>query len=131
MNCYSKAFEIYSKLNYAQGIANALIGMRMVYKCKNQVDQAFEIYERARQITITHNLHRTKGILFGNIGTLHWPIKEPDKAIEYLSQAIEFFRMFGHSRGEGIFLGNIGLAYSNQQQYDKAMEYYQQALIIN
>ena len=65
-----------------------------------------------------------------NLGVAYSRLGRPEKAIEYLEQALANFRERKNRLSEGSMLSELGQAYANLKRNEKAIEYYEQALAI-
>ena len=65
-----------------------------------------------------------------NLGEAYNRLGRPEKAIEYLEQALVVHREWKNRLSEGSANSELGLAYANLGRPEKAIEYYEQALAI-
>jgi CHAT domain-containing protein/Tfp pilus assembly protein PilF len=71
---------------------------------------------------------REQAKALGNIGARYVDINEPQKAVEYISQALALYRELGVRQGAATSLNNLGALYSDLGEYEKALEYFFQVL---
>ncbi|MBA3766487.1 MAG: tetratricopeptide repeat protein [Acidobacteria bacterium] len=64
------------------------------------------------------------------LGEAYNRLGRPEKAIEYLEQALVVHREWKNRLSEGSATSELGLAYANLGRPEKAIEYYEQALAI-
>ena len=65
-----------------------------------------------------------------NLGQSYLGMKQFDKALAYLNEALPIRREVKDRRGEGLTMSNIGNVYMGKEQYTKAIEIYEKALLI-
>ena len=74
---------------------------------------------------------KEKANILSELGTIHFLLSEPRKALEFYEQALKISREIGDRWGDGVHLGNLGNAYSDLSEPRKALEFYEQALKIS
>ncbi len=135
------AFYFYSKSEKFYKILNDLDGYSTILYKKGVIQFYINDYLSAdlslsTALTISKKLNdKTKLYAIQNqLGLVSIQIKEYDKAINYLSDALKTVRtnnLQNNEHQESICLSNIGLVYLNKKNYIKAIEYYNLSLKYN
>src|SRR5579864_650330 len=74
---------------------------------------------------------RGEGNALANLGTAHYQLGEPRRAIELLEQALKIDREIVDRRGEGCSLGNMGIAHAALGDLHRAIDFFKQNLAIS
>jgi tetratricopeptide (TPR) repeat protein len=114
---FKKAARLYHTLDDRTRMAQCFLWMGVLYQKLGNHRLAAEYSGRAR--SIYQATKRGRGVL-----------DETQKALEYLTQALDIFRAVGDRAGEARTLNDIGAVYAALGEEQKALEYYTQALAI-
>jgi CHAT domain-containing protein/tetratricopeptide (TPR) repeat protein len=141
---YSRSGEQEKGLDYLQqalaiqrttqdknGQSRSLINIGRIYRLMGEYDKAHTHYSQAQAIQKETNNRAHQADTLDEIGLAYSEEgKQPEKAVDYLLQAVQLQHALGNLRREGVILANLGEAYNRLRQPDKATEQFTQALSI-
>jgi CHAT domain-containing protein/tetratricopeptide (TPR) repeat protein len=141
---YSRSGEQEKALDYLQqGLAiqraaqdknsqsRSLINIGRVYRLMGKYEEARTYYAQAQAIQKETNNRAHQADTLDEIGLAYSEEgKQPEKAVDYLVQAVQLQHTLGDLRREGVTLANLGEAYNRLRQPDKAIEQFTKALSI-
>ncbi len=65
-----------------------------------------------------------RAIVLNNIGVAYSSLGEPERALDYLQQAVEIMKTGTDRNAEALTMNNIGYAYNRLAKYKEAQDYY-------
>ncbi|MEV6551526.1 BTAD domain-containing putative transcriptional regulator [Streptomyces sp. NPDC051597] len=69
--------------------------------------------------------------ILSNLGLAHLELRQFDRALSYLDEALDLRRAIEDRSGEGATLGSIALALARQNRHTEAADYYHQSIAIH
>ncbi len=86
--------------------------------------------KRGLAMSLENGLRQDEGTSLNNIGNLYYRLGQPQKALDYYTQALPIHQEMGNRPGLAATLNNMGTVYNNWGQRQKALDYYTQAFTI-
>lgn len=140
MQYYQNALSIYQKRKYTTGIANLLnqIGLlhlsreycetRTKEQTTNDIKTARSYFEKSKEQY--ENIRNDEGIAIcnENLGLCYSKLKQPEIALRFLLNALNYYRKTGNWSGIIAAYDNLGSAYNLLKQYNKSIEYFKQCI---
>ena len=71
-----------------------------------------------------------RAIVLNNIGVAYSSLNEPERALDYLQQALDILRTGTDRSAEALTLNNIGYAYNRLAKFKEAQDYYNQSRVM-
>jgi tetratricopeptide (TPR) repeat protein len=126
-----EAQSLSKKINYKDGLANALQRIGILLMNKNNYSEAMDYYKKA--IAIKKELGDKKGIAdcTSNMGIIYSDQGEYTKAIEHYFAAFKIREEIKDTYGTAISLISIANIYFLQNNYKAALDHYFQSLKLN
>jgi tetratricopeptide (TPR) repeat protein len=135
---YQKAIEIYEenikKVNIIGDIHISILCHRKlghIHEIINQSELALNFYFKALSIADKSSEVNDKAIVLGCIGAFYNLNGEPQKALEYLGQALTESLGIANEEIVETTLENIGRVYDDLYEYESAAIFYNEALSIS
>lgn len=128
---YTSSEKIYKKINDIDGYSTILLKKGIIQYNINDFIAADLSLSKAYSITKDSNDNLKKYAILNQHGLVLIQLKEYDKAIKYLNQALKIVRdnnLQSYEHQEEKCLSNLGLVYSNLKDYQKAIYYYNLSL---
>lgn len=126
LNCIA----IEQQVNDQVALANTCNSIGKVYSILQQTDKALEYYERS--LAIQRALDRfDDGYTLNNISELYIKKGFPDKALQYLNEALGQARKRGNYIVEAATLNRISNIHQDRKEFQKAYELLQESLTIS
>ena len=123
-----KALSISTKINFKEGIIDALNQMGTIYTILGDYSKALDFQFKALKIADSTQNKRNMAATNKAIGIIYWYEGNYPKALEYYLRAQRLQEILHDTLGISNSLNNIGLIYRNMGNKDKALEFYKQAL---
>ncbi|MGF1637995.1 MAG: tetratricopeptide repeat protein, partial [Cyclobacteriaceae bacterium] len=128
--CFAKALEINTELDYKPGIANNYSNLGIVLENSGNYAKALEYYFMCLEIDEdlgnkleVANDYNSIAIIFGKTGKL-------DKAIEYYNKALDYFIETNNKSLQASTFVNLGIALKHGGRLEEAEATYKKALDI-
>lgn len=100
------------------------------YDVTGNSDSAKYYFEKALNLSETHNFKVIAIMTINNLGMFHWNKGNYQEAMDYFFQALEMNKKNSTDSADGTYFNNIGLIYQEMGQYDKALIYHEKALEV-
>ena len=122
--------KLSEKLNYKEGIAEALNNIGYVYDTKGEIGKALENYEKS--LEIRKEIKSTTGIstTLVNIGYIYSNQGDLKKALDYFYQSLKLAEERNEKHAMALALINIGATYKNLGDPVRALEFDEKSLKI-
>ncbi|MFF4451963.1 BTAD domain-containing putative transcriptional regulator [Streptomyces goshikiensis] len=88
-------------------------------------------HELAARSTRRVNDRFGEGWILSNLGLAHLELRQFERALPYLHDALRIRREIGDRSGEGATLGSMGLALARRDRHEEAADYYRQSIAIH
>lgn len=124
-----QALLIAERLNYRQGIGDAIFYIASAYIELNNYSKSLEYYLRALKFYQSYNTPGQAAALAA-IGRIYFKFGDFQQALDYYWQAIELRREIEDMVGLATSLTDIGILYTASENYDKAVENFQKAIAL-
>jgi signal transduction histidine kinase len=128
---YTSSEKIYKKINDIDGYSTILLKKGIIQYNINDFIAADLSLSKAYSITKDSDDNLKKYAILNQLGLVSNQLKEYDKAIRYITQALKIVRdnnLQNYEHQEEKCLSNLGLVYSNLKDYQKAIYYYNLSL---
>ena len=130
LESFIQAFEIYTQIEYLNGVATVHFKSGVIHGRQANFDSAVQEIQKAYEHSVTHNIKTLTADSFSELGLN----STPDRGLHYrygeLSTGSEISRELGDQLREELNLGTIGEVYRHFGDHDKALECYEQCLAI-
>jgi signal transduction histidine kinase len=126
----SEAITLSQKINYQQGLAQALTNMGGALWEQGRYSAALSYQERA--VMLNDSLHDAPNMAFSlnSLGLIYSDQGNYSRALENFLRALKIRDEKGDKRGQQITIGNIGMVYQQQGDLTAAQEYYFKSLSL-
>ena len=128
---YLKSEKIYKKLNDLDGYSTILLKKGIIQYNINDYFAADLSLQTAYRIAKQNSDKAKTYAILNQLGLVYNQLREYDKAISYLNQALDIVKQNNlqtKEHQESICLSNIGLVHGSKQDYNKAIYYYKLSL---
>lgn len=128
---YTNSEKIYKKINDIDGYSTILLKKGIIQYNINDFIAADLSLSKAYSITKDSNDNLKRYAILNQLGLVSNQLKEYDKAIRHIKQALKIVRdnnLQNYEHQEEKCLSNLGLVYSNLKDYQKAIYYYNLSL---
>lgn len=124
---YFSSLKLAEEIKDSSRIATAYVNIGAVYvNSPETYDKAIEAYNKSLRISKKLGYEDGVGTNYMNIGELYLKKRQPEKALENLTQSLEAFKKTGGAMGTTLnFMGN---AYDSLGNYDLSVKYNMDAL---
>lgn len=128
---FEQALQLYRKLNDKDGIASILNNTGLIYERQGDFSSALKRYNEAARImsTLPESKEKLTNTL-SNIGNLYYTLGRLDKALDFLTQALNNSASISDSSGMAKCYNNIGNIYLSLKDYRTAADLYTKAETI-
>ncbi len=125
-----EAITLSQKVNYQQGLAQALTNMGGALWEQGRYAAALSYQERAAMLN--DSLHDAPNMAFSlnSLGLIYSDQGNYSRALENFLRALKIREEKGDKRGQQITIGNIGMVYQQQGDLATAQEYYFKSLSL-
>lgn len=127
---YLKAAEIFEEAKKFQNLAITLRSIGYIY-ARVKPDSAIYYHQRSVKILREIKSYTSLAYSLSNIAFTYTLFSQPKKAIPYLRNALDTFRLTQHPRGEIIAVNGLAEAYITMGKLDSAQKYISEALSLN
>lgn len=125
-----QALLIAQRLNYQQGINDALFYIGSAYYQAENYSKALDYYLRAIQFYKADKNTAGQAISLRTAGNIHYQLGNYQDALAFHIEAYKTYDAQKDQRGIAASLGNIGIVYAALNDYQEALKNYVQALGI-
>ena len=128
---WQKALEIGERLVkfdtsrvYKSQLATSYNGMGIISRREGKYPEALTFYQKCLKIESVINTKEV-GITLMNIGVIYREMKEYDKALDYVNQALDLAIKYKNKESYSSCYNGMGMIYRRMKNYEKALECYQ------
>jgi signal transduction histidine kinase len=93
-----------------------------VYQYQDDYQNAIAYYFKALTLLKQSDQFEWLSNITGNLSGIYVSLRQPDKAIDYALQSVEYARKSKNDNAIGSALGNLGVAYQLSKSWQKALE---------
>ncbi|HBK71503.1 MAG TPA: hypothetical protein DDZ39_07615 [Flavobacteriaceae bacterium] len=136
-----KALSHFKRIDYQEGVANALTNIGRVYNDLDDSKKAITFYEQAYKIMKENENKRGMASALTNIGIAYITLLDYKKALPYFKRTKKVYEELKNSNNLAIVHKNLGLCYENipsinslnkaENNYELALEYAKKAKSLN
>jgi len=127
---YSKAIDVFLKLNKLTSAGDCYGDIGNLYYYQNKFSAALENYAIGLDLYVKEN--DTIGIANTNLnlGNIYKDLDEYSPAISHYETALKLYTQIEDSNSIGTVYNNMGIPYQNLKDYDKAIAFYKKSIAI-
>jgi len=135
INLLKEAFELFSSHQDRRGQASSLNNLAIAHGRTGNYSVARELVQQALPLRIAENDRSGAINLMNSLGGVYDLLGEPDKALEYLENALQEWQKLGeltplNRRRVANVLNNLAVENDKLGRLEKARDYYDQALAM-
>jgi len=124
----NKAFNIFKKLNYLNGLHLCHNSMGVMHSIKHESDLAFNHYQKALILANKTGDKAAKATIYDNIGNHYKKQGDYNRAVRYYSKALSIDNKIKDIAGMIKRFRNLGHIHELKTKFDIARKYYQNSL---
>lgn len=125
-----KAIKLAEKINYRQGLSEALNKMGIIEKALGNYDHAIDYYKRSLLIAEKDKDSISLAMTYNNLGNVHKSKGDYSSALNSLLKSLEISEKTGQEGGVADALMNIGLIYDDIGNDSLALENMEKSLKV-
>lgn len=125
------AYDLASRINYFEGMADATNRMGNVYFFLKDSTRALDFYRKSLELAQTTGDEKRKGMVYNNIGLLYASLRNHEKAIHYYKLGLESKIKEGNKQLISSSLANLGNSYYEIKNFSKSIDYFKQLINIH
>ncbi|HCC30925.1 MAG TPA: hypothetical protein DEQ03_12895, partial [Marinilabiliales bacterium] len=130
VNYANRAFQIAQRINYHEGIINAMIKLANYDFRRSNYKNAMALAQQAKEMSEDLNMDKELAQSLSIIGTIYTELDEYDKSSQYFFKSLKLFEKIDYKSGIASSLGDIGMDFYYQNELNKALKYFNKSLEI-
>lgn len=127
---YKQSSELYKKINYQAGVANASNDLAFIFQTQGNYEKALEMYFWSLKSFQKLKDKQSISICLNNIGLIYLSQKNYQKALEFFNKSLKIKKELGYQTGIAMTLNNIGTSYLESGANNSALLYLEESLEI-
>src|SRR3989339_842214 len=128
VNYANRAFQIAQRINYHEGIINAMIKLANYDFRRSNYKNAMALAQQAKEMSEDLNMDKELAQSLSIIGTIYTELDEYDKSSQYFFKSLKLFEKIDYKSGIASSLGDIGMDFYYQNELNKALKYFNKAI---
>jgi DNA-binding SARP family transcriptional activator/tetratricopeptide (TPR) repeat protein len=125
---FEHAKALFQKEQHLGGEAMVLMNLGIAYRSTGEFDEALRNLERAHGLRLDEETGGDVSTVLVNISRVHIDARQPDKAVEAASEAVEILDGTGRHESHASAMEALGMAYAAQQEHAAAERCLREAL---
>ncbi len=112
---------------WAMRFGNALLPF---WQARARLQEGRDALTRALALTSPEEVSSIRARALFTLGTIVFPMGEPNRCEALAGQALEIYRSLGDLHGQAVALNSLGVSYHTQQRYEEARRAFGEAVPI-
>lgn len=125
------ADSLAQKNSFKVGIIHIMNIQGNVLQRKGKLDEAMDIYQKAKKLALVEKSDSALAMLWNNIGIIHTDQGHFDAAIAAYFEAIKFEELIGNKKGIAEGFNNLGVVHYFMSDMDNTLVYLKKSLAIS
>ncbi len=125
---YNDAMQLFEDIGNELEYSNILNNKALIYFDNNKINEAIQLHLQSLRIKERLNKPETIIVSLTNLGNCYNAIGENEKAISYLSRAMEINELIQPNAINSSLILSLGSSYSNMGKFYEALELYNSAI---
>jgi len=130
INCYEKAYEIFTTIGNVKSSASMIRYMGTIYKGQGHYDKAMDYFDRSYELSLSVDDVLGIGICHQNMGDICFEKGDAEKAMDEYLVTLDIYTELDDQNGKAGILLRIAEIYEQRGDLVKAIDHHNQALTI-
>src|SRR5476651_291468 len=127
ITAFLEAIKYFEKGGYKAGVADAYVGIAILFVGQAQYEKAIEYHQKAQKLYEEVGLKSKVAQEFGNLGIVEMRMKHYQKTLNYHYQALAMYKILNDSTGIANIYNDLGATYMEMTDYKKALSFLHQS----
>lgn len=128
VDCLSAALAVSEALGEMLGVAHAYNSMAGCHLLRGNLDQAVQLYAKAKACAAETGEERLKAMISQNLGIIASMSGDLTAALDHYAASLVTYRTAGLREYVGPLLNNMGLVFTQLERFDEAQAAYDEAI---